>query len=285
MVESVVVDAPAILSVDQAAVVGEDIPCCHCGYNLRGLEVGGNCPECGAGVGPSIAGDLRDSSPQWLRSLARGARLIVGGLVLVFVMTLLPIFVIWAGWGMWTWMYYAGIAGRVAMIAGGWLLTEPDPSGVGEERYGRAREFIRVSLALSIAPIVFDLADLHGLSHGSYLSLLIVRHISADLSAVSEIVMLNYLALLMRRIPSPRHVRRANLLIWTFGSAVIAMTFIGEISTWLPEATPRAMLEWIGGVGTIVNLVALVLWVFYAVFLEQVARQFIRQIGANACVR
>ena len=40
---------------EPSAAVEEDVRCAACGYNLRGLPTGGQCPECGAHVFSSIA--------------------------------------------------------------------------------------------------------------------------------------------------------------------------------------------------------------------------------------
>src|SRR5688572_17416316 len=60
-----------------------DIPCSQCGDNLRGLEAGGRCPECGGDVRTSVERwerrqlGLRGINLQWLRSVQRGLGLIV----------------------------------------------------------------------------------------------------------------------------------------------------------------------------------------------------------------
>jgi hypothetical protein len=64
----------------QLPTVREDIPCFRCGYNVRGLAVDGQCPECAAAVDESLrrraellAGALLplvSSDPRWVRTLA-----------------------------------------------------------------------------------------------------------------------------------------------------------------------------------------------------------------------
>ena len=46
------------LRLDASGRLDEDIACRKCGYNLRGLNKDGACPECGTAVGRSTQGDL-----------------------------------------------------------------------------------------------------------------------------------------------------------------------------------------------------------------------------------
>lgn len=53
--------------------MADDHRCVQCGYNLRGLEPTGNCPECAAPVGDSLVGDdLRHADQPWLRTVRTG---------------------------------------------------------------------------------------------------------------------------------------------------------------------------------------------------------------------
>ena len=60
----------------------DDIPCIHCGYNLRGLPGGGRCPECGTAMARSLRGDLLSAAdPHWLQRVSRGQALVYAGCV------------------------------------------------------------------------------------------------------------------------------------------------------------------------------------------------------------
>jgi len=64
-----------------------ELTCYRCGYDLRGLDAGGRCPECAAAIGESLrrrddalAGrqlPLERADPKWLRTLGRAAGLIL----------------------------------------------------------------------------------------------------------------------------------------------------------------------------------------------------------------
>src|SRR5687768_14962896 len=64
--------------------LAHDVACRKCGYNLRGLDANGRCPECGTAVGYSLHGDLlRFCDPNWVDTLHRGTRMFIWGVVLV----------------------------------------------------------------------------------------------------------------------------------------------------------------------------------------------------------
>ena len=136
---------------DPAATVASDAPCRKCSYNLRGLTYGGRCPECGTPVGLSTIGDLlRYSDPSWLLKLARGLSFILWGIVVAIVVTV-------AG-GMLlrneSAQAWVGIIGGALGLYGAWLLTSPDPSGLGEARSATSRKLVRIAMLVGVGGAV-----------------------------------------------------------------------------------------------------------------------------------
>lgn len=60
----------------QASVAG-DTCCIYCGYNLRTLPSGGQCPECGQAVAPSLEGNRYSVSDGWFALRLRAGALAV----------------------------------------------------------------------------------------------------------------------------------------------------------------------------------------------------------------
>jgi hypothetical protein len=50
-----------------STVIGDDVPCMKCGYNLRTLAADGKCPECGANVAMSVQEKMRRALVRWGR--------------------------------------------------------------------------------------------------------------------------------------------------------------------------------------------------------------------------
>jgi hypothetical protein len=81
-------------------VIAGDMPCLHCGYNLRGLQGTGRCPECGRAVLDTILRTtLHRATPASLLRLRSGLLLLVVAGVLVAGAGLMsgePLSAVWA---------------------------------------------------------------------------------------------------------------------------------------------------------------------------------------------
>src|SRR5262249_23944264 len=66
-------------------VVEDDLPCVHCGYNLKTLQSTMRCPECGllASDTVTLSAELSRSRPGWLRWLVAGNLLLLVSRILV----------------------------------------------------------------------------------------------------------------------------------------------------------------------------------------------------------
>lgn len=120
----------AIAEADTDEVLGRDVACLLCNYNLRGLATSGKCPECGAPVDYSLHGnELRYAQPHWLRVVLRGLWVI--GLAPPIYAALLIFLIITDGVGMFdeteNTVVLLTAAFVVVLCAGVWLLTEKEP--------------------------------------------------------------------------------------------------------------------------------------------------------------
>jgi len=116
-----------------------DLPCRTCGYNLRMLATSCVCPECATPVVKSLRSELlREADPNWLATMHIGCKLAYTG--------------IWAAWISIIFFQifrfkpintFAMPAAAATIALGTWMLCAPDPSGIGEDRYGRLRIWTR----------------------------------------------------------------------------------------------------------------------------------------------
>jgi hypothetical protein len=118
-------DREARVTVD--SVIMEPRPCRHCGYDLKGLRVGGKCPECGEPIrarkksfGPR-EGTMSDAPPAYVKRVGLGFTLMSVGIILSLVGVPLGCFVPYGLLG-------AILLGSLFWIAGAWIITGPRPA-------------------------------------------------------------------------------------------------------------------------------------------------------------
>jgi hypothetical protein len=260
-----------------------DLPCRKCGYNLRGLTPDGRCPECGTPVGFSLQGDLlRFSNPDWLDNLRRGATTVILGIATYVIGSISLTFVA----ALVNTRASRDLAGVVNLIAaafvlfGWWWLTQPDPSGLGEDQYGTSRKIIRVMLAISAAGQLFQLVGNRFIDDRA--TLFFVATVVVPAVGISQIVAifahLRYLARLAKRIPDAKLAARANFLFYalgiSYGTLLIFSTAIIQIMLVVSRTRPAnffTIYTWVTGV---FGLTVLVFGIMYLLLLEKLRRQF-----------
>ena len=137
--------------------LSEFTPCLSCGYDLKGLDAFGTCPECGHAVQASLAGPLlRNSSPEYLRTLSNGALLCT-----LWMALLAPTWIPGVPAVLTTRAAGQVIASSISLLAAGlfaagaWLLSARD-AGLGDSFPGeRDRRWLRgYAVAFALLTIV-----------------------------------------------------------------------------------------------------------------------------------
>jgi hypothetical protein len=75
-----------------------NVTCAKCGYALRGLDVAGQCPECGMAIAESLHGFmLRFADAAWLNRIHRGMKLLRGSRIAIGTCVVAMLFFVIAG--------------------------------------------------------------------------------------------------------------------------------------------------------------------------------------------
>ena len=278
MDEAVQATAGAMLDASGAIVV--DCPCKHCGYNLRGLFDQGNCPECSAPVVNSLGGDLLScADPQWVASVARGLRIILWmmlfgalvGLAAGIVALISPVMSV-----------LAQVAISGVSYYGVWLMTEPDPSGIGETGPWSARRIVRITLVLGILGQLLELGFTGGgMSAGPFMAVLIASSVLLMLiGAVGEFAKFIYYERLARRIPDSALADRAKLLRWGYTTTLVVVLIggAGGLAGFSGSGTPSgSLLAALGCMGVFAGIAWLIFGIMTLLMLIRLRRSVTEQ--------
>ncbi len=157
------------VALDQDGRLAEDVACRHCDYNLRGLDLGGRCPECEMAIEKTLyAFHLRFADSAWLERLRSGLTLLIvailGGLAVGILFGLgyafaaeymgNPSFLA----GSASLVFFAGVA--CLQLIAYWRITSPEPNPLHEEDPLSARHLARIGLILSVGGGLLGLAFL-----------------------------------------------------------------------------------------------------------------------------
>ena len=278
-----------------SVTLADDTLCKRCAYNLRGLSTIDSCPECGTSVSASIHGDLlRSSDPLWVGVLARGALWISAGVALM-LLGIVPV-TVFASAGSPLARYDAEaihshrIFFRLALLVanipfffGTWWITRPDPTRIGEKRYGIQRKIVRIALMLySVGAIVDPISLLTTMS-------LPMKHLLEEVvclvslaTFVGSVAQMDYLAKLAQRIPAGDLSDRAIFLRSAMGTTYGFISLVEIISALVvvnlapSPGQERAVAYAFCGM-SVLNFAQLVFGVIYLVMMNKFRRRLSEQ--------
>lgn len=266
-------------AAEPVGVIEGDLNCRKCGYNLRGLDAAGRCPECGTAVGYSVRGDLlRFSDPDWLATLRRGIVLILIAIVILVIVAI--------GNAMLQSQRVAGAAVLAAIAtviaqavwcAGLWFLTSSDPSGLGEQDYGGMRRFTRIAMLLGLGrTLVVGILQFAELPTAVAVGIGIVSGVIGLIGLAGVCAQLVYLSRLAERLPDAALAGRAKSLAWWIGISYGVVLADGALMlafglTGGRTHAPGAMAA--GCTAAIAGLILLVAGIGYLLLLDRFRRR------------
>lgn len=230
--------------------ITEDLACKHCGHNLRTLSTDAVCPECGTPIDYTLRGYyLKHSSPAWVHRVARGSLLLILAVVAMIVGTV--------GAGVWVVhvLFSSGftpgappsfdlgptlpvvtlaiLPANILTVLGILFLTTPDPAQDKRRQVGGVRPWLRQSLWLYSASVVFS--AILTVTPTDFLSPNLCRAlVAAQIPVAVAIFVLisaltfRYFGQLMSRVPRPRLVTFARVVFWGILTCGALMT-IGQV--------------------------------------------------------
>jgi hypothetical protein len=230
----------------------------------------------------SLRGPLiRYSDPNWVDTLRRGINLIIFGVIATILGVFVAAFLSVGGSPLLAMVLMFGA--DLLIVAGSWLLTAPDPSGIGEDAYGVSRKVIRITLIIRVVNnLTSFLERTGGIDPGIRQMLVAVGAIAQIAGVVGFVAMLNYLGKLADRIPDDYLSARANFLKWAIGTCYVIVIGFGAVAALAVRSAgkPSAALGSVIGLGCIVMIAGIALLVFgimYLFFLDKLNKQLREQ--------
>ena len=240
MVDEEAVTLPAASDEAMVRAIDFDLPCRRCGYNLRGLTIPGQCPECQAQLALATSGnELRFCDPTWVMRLARGmnwlcvAVVIGGGFLLLSALGVIvrrspPL----------EWRFVVSVVVAALALIGVGMITSPDPAGDETRRAQRARWLLRAwivgSMTLQIS------GDMPGVMPMAWrYSLLAMQFI---LGVAGVFVFFHHARQLALRMPDRKLADESQAVMWgVVVSYVLLMIMAAAVMA------PRSLLDFVFG--------------------------------------
>lgn len=275
-------------------ILEQDILCIGCGYNLRGLDAAGRCPECGLAISDSTHGDLLAfADARWLGKLKLGTSLklwnivisifgsfIVG--ILIGVIGAPPQFIIVA----------AAIGGVLGLMAT-FSITSQEPRIVLTEDPVTLRKFIRVCAVVAmftgLPHHMVGAATVQGIpaldSQWFWGLLGVLAGLAGLVVFFGELKYLRTFALRARELQLARSTR---ILMWILGIGMLVVILVGAVVGILSGGTITAGGPAAPGMagGFAVGMCTAsaggaVLFLWYVVLLVRYRRMFSRALDEN----
>jgi hypothetical protein len=259
------------------AEISEDVPCVHCGYNLRGLTRDKFCPECGTPINRSIFGNqLRYAHPGWLERVRFGTSLKLWNIVIVILVVVGDAIIAAVGLPPSLNMVLELIGSGLGLWAAV-LITAPEPRVALHENPVTLRKTVRACAVLSfIGGVLVYFVELGG-SPG----LMVILGITGGVCMLAGVVQLFgelvYYRRFARRVPNPKLEKSTSTVLWglpiMYGALIVGggIMLMGALlaAGGTSASGPNKVMIAGGGVfmcAGVVGLVILAIWYIVLLF-------------------
>jgi len=179
------------------------------------------------------------------------------------------------------------LSGGVFAIIGWWLLTIPDPSGLGEFQYGTARRIIRITLIIWVGETILSLAaDSAAVPPTVHQAIRILDIATALAFAIGLGAQMRYLGKLCARLPDQKLTERALGLGTVYPVCYVLMQGSWHLSTIMGVFAPgrwtifNTVMPFLGCIGLVAALGSLICFLRYL----RIMRDLMRRFGAEAAI-
>lgn len=222
----------------QQSIITDKRACEKCDYELRGLRVGGNCPECGTPIRAkrksfgAREGNLTDAPPRYIRGLRLGFTLMAGAIAL-------SIFGAVAGTMSFALGFIAALAASALWLVGVFQISKPRPPEFAEREEPildgeRMRTIVRACGAVWVFYVLFagghDALVLaaakgggNGILEGLMLGLRVLAGVGAYLSLIPMCIYVSEMAFWMSDDAGGWRLRGAAWAMAVFGTLQLLM--------------------------------------------------------------
>jgi uncharacterized membrane protein len=165
-------------------------------------------------------------------------------------------------------------------------MTEPDPSGLGEDKYGTSRKIIRIALIVGIVQQVLNLlARMLGPESSVTIGLQVLGLAAGIVGVVGFFAQLNYLKKLALRIPDQPLSNRANFLLYalpiSYGLVIVAGGLMALTArNAQPGAGAAGSMAGFGCFMGIVGIAVIVFAIMYLFLVEKMGKRFKQEADA-----
>lgn len=280
--------------------IAQDWPCIGCGYNLRGLDRTGVCPECATSIEQSLAArPLQRADVRWVRRIARGASGAAMATIAFLVVPTANARLALHLHGILRGAELARLSWPILMIVPFWLLRRPETPHDRANWPGRrlwALILAHLLVSVTISAILIVIIPLAPRSNIPWVPVLLGYAAEPFLLCIELWLMLGMLLLVTRRLPGRPMAVETERLRWAIctllfleasflASVLLARLWWMAFRLWPPPVgfrwMPGSLGQLAGSAQWIVHMALVPAWLYLPFYLLRL--QYKLRAGLMGC--